>query len=204
MIALLSALAGFVSAALPECLKLFRDSKDKAHEITLLKLQMEFEQQKQAQANGAAQAESIRHLQAIELQRDTAETVALNARIKDSLVGIAWVDALAGSVRPVLTYGFCLIYALMKWAQFHMLLQPALPWQEVSAQQALLLLWGEDDVALFTAVVGFWFGHRALLRSRRAGGSCRDWCGGGRRSLRCIGKAISPNCHKWHGAFALK
>lgn len=167
MIALFSALAGFLSAALPEGLKLFREGKDRQHEITLLQLQMQYEKEKQAITEAARGAESIRQLQAIEIQRDAAETVALNARVKDSLVGNPWVDALAGSVRPVLTYGFCLIYALVKYAQFHVLMHPTLPWQEMSAQQALVLLWTEDDVALFTAVVGFWFGHRALIRTRR-------------------------------------
>ncbi len=160
MIALLSAIAGFVSAALPEVLKLFREGKDRQHEITLLKLQMEFDAQKTS-------AESMRQLHAIELQRDTAETVALNARVKDSLVGNAFVDGLAGSVRPMLTYAFCLIYALVKYAQFHVLMTPSLPWQTLSAPQTVLMLWSEDDVAIFTAVIGFWFGHRALVRAKR-------------------------------------
>lgn len=167
MIALFSALAGFISATLPECLKIFREGKDRAHEVTLLQLQMQFEREKQAAGIAANAAESVRQLQAIELQRDTAETQALNLRVKDSLVGVTWVDALAGTVRPVLTYAFCVIYALVKVAQYHVLMHPALPWQEISAPQTLLLLWSEDDVALFTAVIGFWFGQRALVRARR-------------------------------------
>lgn len=167
MIALLSALAGFFSAAFPEVLKLFREGKDRAHEIALLEMQMRFEREKTAAAAEFQQADSLRQLQAIELQTDAAETAALNARVKDSLVQVAWVDALAGSVRPVLTYGFCLIYALVKWAQFHVLMHPNLPWQEISAPQALVLLWTQDDVAIFTAVIGFWFGQRALVRAKR-------------------------------------
>lgn len=167
MIALFSALAGFISAALPEFLTLFREGRDRSHEITLLTMQMQFEREKVADMQAATAAESIRQLQAIEVRRDTAETVALNARIKESLVGNPWVDALSGSVRPVLTYAFCLIYALVKYAQYHVLMHPVLPWQEISAPQALVLLWGEDDVAVFTAVIGFWFGHRALTRARR-------------------------------------
>lgn len=169
MIALLSALAGFVSATLPECLKLFREGKDRAHEVTLLTMQMQFERERQQANVQALAAESMRHLQAIELQRDGVETVALNARVKDSLVGQPWVDALAGSVRPVLTYAFCVIYGVVKYAQYHVLMHPILPWQDISAQQALVLLWSEDDVALFTAVIGFWFGQRALVRAHRRG-----------------------------------
>ncbi len=46
MIALFSALLGFASAAFPEFIKLFRDQKDRQHEITLLKLQMEYDREK--------------------------------------------------------------------------------------------------------------------------------------------------------------
>ncbi len=167
MIALLSTLAGFFSAGLPEILKLFREGKDRAHEIALLHMQMQFEREKRHAETEVRTAESLRQLQAIEVRADSVETRALNARVKDSVVGVAWVDALAASVRPVLTYGFCLIYAAVKIAQFHVLMHPALPWQEISVQQALVLLWTQDDVALFTAIIGFWFGQRAIVRSRK-------------------------------------
>jgi hypothetical protein len=168
MIAILSALVGFLSSALPEFFKIFRDGRDRAHEITLLKLQMEYARAKVSADRDVSLAEQTRQLEALALQRDAAEMTAVGARLKESLVGIGWVDALAGTVRPVLTYGFCLIYALVKLAQYEMLKAQTLPWREhLAAQEALTLLWSEDDMALFTAVVAFWFGQRLISKSKR-------------------------------------
>lgn len=162
MIAIVSALVGFLGSAAPEFFRLFRDSRDKAHEIALLQMQMQYERQAKA-----AQADS--QLQAISMQRDAADTVALNARVKDSLVGVTWVDALSGSVRPVLTYVFFGMYAVVKLAQYHVITAASLPWHPaLDLGQVIVMLWTEDDMALFTAVIAFWFGQRALCK-RRAG-----------------------------------
>jgi len=167
MIALFSALLGFVGSAFPELLKLFRDQKDRQHEITLLKLQMEYDREKLAVSREQELATRAVRLQEIQLTADSAEQVALNARV--SITHIRWVDALAGSVRPVITYLFFGLYTLVKLAQFHVLVTPALPWQNaLSAAQAVVVLWTEDDMALFTAIVAFWFGQRTLMKFRRA------------------------------------
>ena len=51
MIALLSALLGFFSSAVPDLIRLFKDGKDRAHEIILLKLQMDYDREKNVVAN---------------------------------------------------------------------------------------------------------------------------------------------------------
>lgn len=168
MIALFSALLGFISSTVPDIFKLFRDAKDRAHEIALLKLQMEYDREKLAaiaQENAHARQQQ---LQAIEVQTEGQEQLALNARIKDSLTGIHWVDALAGSVRPMITYAFFGLYGLVKIAQFYLLLHPELPWQGgLSPAQALVSLWTEEDIAIFSAIMAFWFGQRAMLKAKR-------------------------------------
>jgi hypothetical protein len=167
MIALFSALLGFASAAFPEFIKLFRDQKDRQHEITLLKLQMEYDREKlAAQRENEVGLRNVR-LQEIQLAADTAEQMALNARIQP--VHVPWVDALAGSVRPVITYLFFALYALIKLAQFQVLVAPSLPWvAALTPAQAMLAIWNEDDMALFTAIIAFWFGQRSLIKFRRA------------------------------------
>jgi hypothetical protein len=165
MIALFSALIGFISSAVPELLRLFRDSKDRAHEITLLKLQMEHEREaRQHRSEQGAQEHAMR-LEAIQTHTMLAEQALLNARVKESLTGIHWVDALAGSVRPVITYAFFFLYFLIKCAQYRMLMDSALPWQAgMTTAQALVSLWTEEDIAIFSAIIAFWFGQRALRR----------------------------------------
>jgi len=168
MIALLSALLGFVSSAVPDFIKLFRDGKDRAHEITLLKLQMDYDREKLA-ANASESVQVRQHrLQAIEIETDIQQQAILNARVKDSLTGIHWVDALAGSVRPTITYAFFMLYVLVKCAQFSILLSSNLPWQNnLTVAQALVSLWTEEDVAIFSAIMAFWFGSRALMKVKK-------------------------------------
>ena len=168
MIALLSAFVGFISSAVPDFLKLFRDAKDRAHEITLLKLQMEYEQQKLRVFQSENALARTMQLDAVEMQTDASEQLALNARVKESLTGIHWVDALGGSVRPMITYAFFVLYFLVKCAQFHLLIDPTLSWQNgLTMAQALVSLWTEEDVAIFSAIMAFWFGSRALMRAKR-------------------------------------
>lgn len=165
MIALFSALLGFISSAFPDFIKLFRDGRDRAHELALLKLQMDYDRERLAVQKEATKADYEYRLQEIAV----AERQVLNAGAgtNDGLIGIHWVDALAGSVRPIVTYCFFGVYFVVKLCQFRLLLDPALPWQEsMNAAQAIISLWTEDDMGIFAAVIAFWFGSRALGKRR--------------------------------------
>ncbi len=162
MIALLSTLVGFISSAAPEFIRMFTDSRDRSHEIALLKLQMAYEEKNLGRERAA-------RLEEIQLAAATRESELLNARpgTAANVTGIHWVDALAGSVRPVLTYAFFLLYFLVKCGQYHVMMSPALPWlSSMSAAEALVSLWTEEDIAIFSAVIGFWFGNRTMLKAR--------------------------------------
>lgn len=169
MIALFSALLGFIGSALPDVLHLFRESRDRKHEIALMKLQMDYDREKLAAQKESAAAEYAYKLQEINVAADEAERVALNegAGTKDGALGIGWVDALSGSVRPMITYCFFAAYLLIKICQFGMLMNPSLPWQPtMTATQAIALLWTPDDMGIFSAIIAFWFGSRALTKFR--------------------------------------
>jgi hypothetical protein len=166
MIALLGALAGFVSSAAPELLKLAEDRGDRAHEIALLRLQMEYDEKKLAAQQAQGEAQQEQRLQEIRLATAAKEEALLNVRT-GIRTGIFWVDALAGSVRPLLTYAFFLLYFAVKCAQFHLLLTPNLPWLAANPAQALITLWTGEDIAFFSAVIGFWLGNRTLEKTRR-------------------------------------
>ncbi len=170
MIALFSALLGFFSSAFPEFIKLYREKKDRVHEITLLHLQMEYDRQKLRDAREAQHLEYAHKIEAIELERDMQESRDLNARPDGSgerRSGLIWVDALSGSVRPMMTYLFFFMYAWVKIAHYHLLMNPTLPWQQaLNHPQAMVALWTEDDMAVFTAIIAFWFGSRMFRKSR--------------------------------------
>ena len=134
---------------MPSFLALIREKADRAHELYILDRQIE--------------VMKLRHsyqLEEIKMFEDVAEIRALYKY--PSPVGVPWVDALSGSVRPVLTYGFFVLYWIVKLSQiFHVL--PHV-YQDMSVS-ILAYIWHEEDQALFAAVMSFWFGQRALRRS---------------------------------------
>lgn len=149
MITLLGSLLGFISATFPSLLKLWQDSSDKQHEITLLKMQME------QQAQGHTE-----RLNEINAQADITESTAL---YKTYTTGIDWVDALNGTVRPVIAYAFFILYALVKLLSYAAVAHS-------SAVPFVVLydtLWTEDDAAIFAGIISFYFGQRAMSKVRQ-------------------------------------
>lgn len=144
MIALLGSFIGLLGGALPDLLKLYRDAADRKHELTILQMQMQQQKQKGAQ-----------RLEEIHAQADIAESKAL---YRTYHTGIAWVDALNGTVRPVLAYAFFLLYAAVKTAQFISL--------DAYSAVALMQLWNPEDQAIFASVISFYFGQRAMSKFR--------------------------------------
>ena len=152
MLTLLGSLLGFVTSAFPDLLGLFREREDRKHELAILDRQME--QMKLGHRQ---------RLEEIEVQADIAESKALYKH--DRPVGVAWVDALRASVRPIITYAFFLLFASVKGSALYVLIVV----EGILLAEALPRIWDPETQALFAAVMSFWFGQRALskLRERR-------------------------------------
>lgn len=146
MMTLLASLLGFVSSTFPDLLKLWRDGADRKHELEILKLQLE--QQKQGHVN---------RLEEIQIAADGIESKAL---YKTYSIGIKWVDALNGTVRPVLAYSFFILYSAVKYAQISILLD------SVNIIEAFPLIWHEEDQTIFAGIISFYFGVRAFQKLR--------------------------------------
>ena len=146
MVTLIASLIGFFSSLVPDGLKFLRDAADRKHELTISLLQLE--QQRQGQSS---------RLEEIRVQADASE---VRAFYKTWRTGVEWVDALNGTVRPVLAYSFFLLYALVKAWQFSLLPDAPLPWH-------LEMLWNEEDRAIFAGIIAFYFGQRAMAKVRR-------------------------------------
>lgn len=146
MITLFASLLGFFSSLVPDGMKMLRDHQDRKHELTIMKMQMEMKE-----------ADRSERLEEIRLQADAAESAALYKTYK---VGVAWVDALNGTVRPVLAYSFFALYATIKFMQWSMLPDNPLPWHVDT-------LWNEEDRAIFAGIIAFYFGSRAMKQVRK-------------------------------------
>ena len=94
---------------------------------------------------------------------NTGAIAALSAAVgaQGKLSGVRWVDALAASVRPVITYWFMALYCAAKTAAFVGAVDADVDW--IVAIQAL---WTEADQALWAGVLNFWFLGRVFERVR--------------------------------------
>ena len=146
MITLLASLAGFISSLIPEIVKYFNDKNDKNHELRILEYQVKLKEQK------------------FENNLDEVEVSASNAQIqalyKTYKTGVYWVDALNGSVRPVLAYSFFFIYTYIKFLQYNLIII------SIDINDVFHILWSLEDQAIFASIISFYFGQRALSKLR--------------------------------------
>jgi hypothetical protein len=154
MITILGSLLGFLGSVFPEFLKVYRDTKDREHELAILDRQTDMIK------NG----HKFR-LEEVQVQADAITAKAMYAHARPS--GVRWVDALAGSVRPVITYAFFLLYAVMKYSQWAIVyyMMGSHDWRE-----AFLNIWHIEDQALFATVISFWFGQRMMQKVKEGYG----------------------------------
>lgn len=146
---LFSILTGFLAPFIKPVIQLFQSASDHKHERLMMDLQMK--------------ANSMEHewkVQELSLSADIRETEAiLRHDAQASSKAAPWMQTLRASVRPVITYAFFLMFVVIEATTLFSLL---------SAGDSLLLaldhLWGAEEGAIFGAIMGFWFGGRALER----------------------------------------
>ena len=149
MMTLLGAMLGFLSSAFPDILRFFRDREDRTHEIEVLKLQL------QQQADGQASR--------LEEIRIGASAIEMQALYQTYHTGVEWVDALNGTVRPMIAYAFFLLYSLLKLMTYASLN----PHLGLPAGVIYATLWTEEDAAIFAGIISFYFGQRAMGKMRK-------------------------------------
>lgn len=150
MISLISSMLGFIGAMVPELISFLKDREDKKHELKILDLQLK------QQAQG--------HTQRLEEIRIQGESEEMRALYRTYSTGIHWVDALNGTVRPILAYSFFLLYGITK-----LMMIACLPEIDMHTPLGiwLPLIWGEEDQAIFSGIVSFYFGQRAFQKMRK-------------------------------------
>ena len=75
--------------------------------------------------------------------------------------GVGIIAGLQKSVRPIITYAF---FGLFCAIEVTLLLEAVN--QGSSIQDSLGILWDDDTKAIFAAIISFWFGSRAIDKSR--------------------------------------
>ena len=151
MLSILGSLLGFASSAVPAITDSFARKQDKKHELDMMKLQAEL------RAKGFDH--DLKMHDAMGRDREHDRLIQHDIAMQNSG---GWVGALQKSVRPVITYAFFILFATIEIT----LLIQALK-MGTNFSEAIQLLWDEDTKAIFAAVISFWFGSRAIEKSRR-------------------------------------
>jgi len=88
-------------------------------------------------------------------------TQAQSSEAKEAGGSAGWLSA---TIRPLTTYFLLIFYLFAKITQIVM------AWQ-TQGLQALVTTYNEADMALLSAVLGFWFVNRSMMRGRSSLGS---------------------------------
>ena len=149
MLSLLGSVLGFGTSFLPKVMDFFQDKQDKKHELAIMEVQIR--QQKEV---------AVQQLEMVNVEADIREIEAIQKSVKNT--DVKWIAGLRGSVRPVITYCFFGLFIFVEISAY-----VSLTASGISSLQAVQLVWDDEIMALFAAVLSFWFGGRAINRSRK-------------------------------------
>ena len=155
MFTLLGGVLGFMGSAFPEILALFKNNQSNKHQISLM------EKQLLAQENKVKlDLEIMQNKASLEESKSLYKFASQTSNIK-------WITALQSSVRPIITYAFFMLFASVKISYIYILIYS----QNIPIESALIMIWDEETQALFSTIIAFWFGQRALLKIRSSSNS---------------------------------
>ena len=153
MLTLLGSLLGFGTSIVPEVLGIFKQRQANKQEILML----------EAKAKYAAELSTLK-VKELDAEADIAETKGLYAHDTALAARGGWVVGLQASVRPVVTYLFMGGFLAVKGGMVYSLIFM----QGVDWTSALDVTWDAETQALFSAIMSFWFGNRAMSKARAA------------------------------------
>ena len=151
MMTLLGSALGFASSFLPEVLNVFKKKQEHAQQLERMKLEMDLMARR-----------SELQLTMLDKKAEIAEVEGLYAHDASIDAG-GFVNALRGSVRPVITYAFFGLFALTEAVIMLKVLRAGDDWT-----QAVELMWTPEVSGLFAACLSFWFGGRSISKYMRS------------------------------------
>ena len=150
MITLLGTLIGFGTSFLPEVLAFFRKGQEHKHHLERMKLEYDMMERR-----------SDLKLAALDKKADIEETKGLYQH-DQSLDSGRFINALRGSVRPVLTYSFFILFLAVQGVIMMKVIESGGDWKD-----GVEVLWSDNTQALFSSILAFWFGNRAVSKYMR-------------------------------------
>ena len=141
---------GFGTSIVPEILGYFKQKQANEQEIKMM----------ESKAKYAEQISKLK-VQELDAQAEIAETKGLYEHDR-SIDSGGFVNGLRGSVRPVITYLFFIMFASVKGTMIYAMITN----QNLDWTIAIDSAWDDETAAIFSAIVAFWFGNRAMSKAR--------------------------------------
>jgi len=154
MITLLGSLLGFGTSFLPEVLNYFKRGQEQKHELQRMKMEIELMAKRS-------------EFKSQELDKEAEIKEAEGLYKHDSVDAGGFINALRGSVRPIITYVFFGLFVAIKVTALISLM--SLP--EMELNMALNMIWDDQTAGLFSAIMAFWFGNRAVSKYYKTKGA---------------------------------
>ena len=151
MISILGSLLGFGSSLIPEVLGFFRQGQANKQELAMLEAKAQY-----------AQALSSMKLEELDAKAENVETEKLYEHAMALAARGGWVVSLQASVRPVITYLFMFTFLAVEGGIIYSLMTT----QGADWVTALQAAWTDEVMAIFSAILSFWFGNRAMSKAR--------------------------------------
>ena len=148
---LLGSVLGFGGSVVPAITDHFKQKNEQKFELAKM--------EKMAELRAAGFDQEYRMY---ETKADDAEHSRLVEHDISINQGTGFVASLQKSVRPVITYAFFGLFAVIEIT----LLMEALD-KGTDFSEAINILWDDDTKAIFAAIISFWFGSRAIDKGRR-------------------------------------
>ena len=151
---LLMSLGGGLMRLLPEVVAFLNKKADNAHELAMMDKQAELEKTKSLMRQDEIKTQG-------QVDMNVAELAALSEALKGQMqiTGHGFVDTLNFMVRPAVTYFLLLLYATAKVAMFVMAVRNG-----ISGWDAIIKVYDEEDRAMLSGILSFYFIGRTLDR----------------------------------------
>ena len=150
IMSLLGTALGFGTSIIPEVLGYFKQKQANEQEILLL----------EAKAKYADKLSELK-IKELDAEADIAETKGIYEHDRSIDAG-GFVNALRGSVRPVLTYAFFLLFATIKGVTLYSMVST----QGMDLSAGLVAIWDPETSVIFSSIIAFWFGSRSMSKVR--------------------------------------
>ena len=145
---------GFGTSFLPEVLNYFKRGQEQKYELQRMQMEMEL----------MAKRSDLK-ISELDKEAEIKETEGLYKH--DNVDAGGFINALRGSVRPIITYAFFGLFVAIKVTALLSLMNQT----GMQLNMALSTIWDDQTAGLFAAIMSFWFGNRAVSKYYKTKGA---------------------------------